>query len=118
MNAWLLSGNSSWHNEWVEDLKIALITHFEHIETQHYLHWQRSGHEADIEYEIGIAQIKLEKLKPYIVITKSIDTVISVKRVVDKRLKPEKIILIGVPINSDLDVDSFSKGTYIFDKII
>jgi hypothetical protein len=96
MNALLLPGNSSRHGEWIENLKLAIADRFERVETQHYQHWQSGGDKADIEYEISVAQSKVELLKPYIIIAKSIGTAISVKGVADGKLKPKKLILLGM----------------------
>ena len=96
MNALLLPGNSSRHGEWIENLKLAVADSFERVETQHYQHWQSGGDKADIEYEISVAQSKVELLKPYIIIAKSIGTAISVKGVADGKLKPKKLILLGM----------------------
>jgi len=108
MNALLLPGNSSRHGEWIENLKLAIADRFERVETQHYQHWQSGGDKADFEYEISVAQSKVELLEPYIIIAKSIGTAISVKGVADGKLKPEKLILLGVPINGGLSKDLFN----------
>jgi len=107
MNALLLPGNNPKHIQWIENLKIALASDFDRIETQHYRHWTQAGKDADIDYEISVAQNKAKNLMPYMIIAKSIGTVICVKGVIDGKLKPEKVILLGVPINGGLDVDSF-----------
>lgn len=109
MNALLLPGNSSRHGDWIENLKLAMAPHFQRVETQHYSHWQEGGDKADIDYEISVAHNKVERLEPYIIIAKSIGTVISAKGVVDGRLKPNKLILLGVPINGGIPKDLFSK---------
>lgn len=109
MNALLLPGNSSRHIEWIENLKLALATHFQQTETQHYKHWETDGDVADIDYEISAAQSKAERLHPYVVIAKSIGTAISVKGVAGGKLKPEKLILLGVPINGGAPKDLFSR---------
>lgn len=108
MNALLLPGNSSRHGEWVDNLRLALAANFQRTETQHYLHWQTGGDKADIDYEISIAQSKAERLEPYIIIAKSIGTAISAKGIADGKLNPEKLILLGVPINGGVPKDLFS----------
>ncbi|MFZ1483809.1 MAG: hypothetical protein WAS36_02260 [Candidatus Saccharimonadales bacterium] len=108
MNALLLPGNSSRHGEWVEILKSAVAANFQYTKTQHYLHWQTGGDKADIDYEISVAQTEVEQLEPYIIIAKSIGTAISVKGVADGKLKPKKLILLGVPINGGVSKNVFS----------
>ena len=115
MNALLLPGNSSRHGEWIESLKLAVAPRFQHTETQHYRHWQAGGKQADIDYEIGVAQSKVERLEPYIIIAKSIGTAIAAKGVVDEKLKPEKLVLLGVPINGGVPKDLFSRWLQVID---
>lgn len=109
MNALLLPGNSSRHGEWVEKLKLAVASSFGLTEAQHYLHWQNGGDKADIDYEIGVAERKTKQLEPYIIIAKSIGTAISAKGVAEAKLKPKKLILLGVPINGGVSKDLFSE---------
>lgn len=109
MNALLLPGNSSRHSEWIECLKSAMAPLFQHTETQHYRHWKTGEEKADIEYEIGVAQGKVEKLKPCVIIAKSIGTVIASKGTADGALHPTKLILLGVPVNGGVSKDLFSQ---------
>lgn len=109
MNALLLPGNSRRHEEWIEDLKNALAPNFENIETQHYRHWQSGEGNADVDHEIGVAERKAAALKPYVIVAKSIGTVIAVKGTAECKLYPDKLILLGVPINGGAPKDSFSK---------
>lgn len=109
MNALLLPGNSSRHGEWVENLRFAMAAHFQSTETQHYRHWHTDEENADIEYEIGVAQSKMSGLEPCIIIAKSIGAAISLKGAADGRLKPEKLILLGVPINGTVPGELFAK---------
>ncbi len=108
MNALLLPGNSSRHREWSENLKQAIATHFQHTVIQYYRHWQTGGDKADIENEITIAQAVAGELDSYIIIAKSIGTVIAVKGTAEGILKPTKLILLGIPINGDISKDLFS----------
>lgn len=107
MNALLLPGNSPRHSVWIEDLKLALTSHFEAIVTQHYRHWETGDENANIDYEIGVAQQKAINLEPYMIVAKSIGTVIAVKGTTEGKLKPQKLILLGVPINGGVSKDLF-----------
>ncbi len=99
MNALLLPGNSQRHEKWIEDLRKALASHFDITETQHYRHWQSGEEKADVDYELSVAQSKADQLKPYTVIAKSIGTVIAAKGTAEGKLHPNKLILLGIPIN-------------------
>lgn len=108
MNLLLLPGNSSRHALWVEELKTALSPHFSNIQTQHYRHWQTREEFADIQHEITVAKAQEETIKPYTIIAKSIGSVIAVNGVSTGSLHPEKLVLLGVPINGGVSVESFA----------
>ncbi len=108
MNALLLPGNSPRHAEWIEKLKQAISPYFQHVETQHYRHWHTNTEKADIDYEIKIAKNKMKQYGPFIIIAKSIGTVIAVRGVASGELIPEKLILLGVPIKSDVPKNLFN----------
>ena len=105
MNVLLLPGNSPRHKEWVERLKIALDPHFDSVKSQQYRHWETGDNWADIDYEINVAKDAVNDLSPYILIGKSIGTAIVSKGIVKGLLHPEKIILLGVPINGGVSKD-------------
>ena len=109
MNALLLPGNSPRHAKWVEKLKNAISSQFETVTAQHYRHWETGNEWADVDYEISIASEKAAKISPYIIIGKSIGTAIATKGIADKVLHPEKIILLGVPINGGVSTDSLTQ---------
>lgn len=108
MNALLLPGNSPRHGVWVENLKNALGTTCEDITTQHYRHWSTGDKSADIDYEISVAHQGTLGLDPYVIIAKSIGTVIAVKGSAEGKLKPKKLILLGVPVNGGITKELFS----------
>jgi predicted alpha/beta-hydrolase family hydrolase len=109
MNALLLPGNSSHHGKWVEKLKSALSSHFDITQAQHYRHW-RSGEEwADVEYEIDTAKDKVANLEPYVIIGKSVGTVVAAKGTSDNILHPAKLILLGIPINGGASSEPFKQ---------
>lgn len=109
MNALLLPGNSSRHGEWVEELKDALSPQFQTVTTQHYRHWQKAEDWADIEYEMGVADEKARDLQPYVIVAKSIGTVIAARGVANGMLYPEKIVLLGVPVKGGAQADEFAR---------
>lgn len=109
MNALLLPGNSPRHAVWIEELNAALSPHFGATKTQHYRHWSTGQELADITYEITVAQQQANDLDPYVIIAKSIGTVIAVKGTAGKALYPEKLILLGVPLNSGVLVEEFAQ---------
>ncbi len=107
MNALLLPGNSPHHKKWIEDLKDFLAPYFETVVTQHYQHWESGEAWANIEYEVASAKEKSQHLSPYIIIGKSIGTIITARAVADATLHPKKIILLGVPLKITDAFDQF-----------
>lgn len=107
MDALLLPGNSPRHAAWVQELKQALAPHFDRVEAQQYKHWQTAVGNTDVDYEIGVAQQTAERLNQYMVIAKSIGTVIAIKATANKNLQPEKLILLGVPLYGGMPKDLF-----------
>ena len=107
MNALLLPGNSSRHSAWAEDLKKAVHPHFDAVKAQHYRHWQTGEEWADVDYEIETAKESADTLEPYVIIGKSIGTVIAVKGTAEGLLQPKKLVLLGVPIQGGAKKDIF-----------
>lgn len=107
MNALLLPGNSPRHAEWVEDLRSALLPGLAVVKTQQYRHWRTGEERADVAYETAEAKDNASGLDPYVIVAKSIGTVIAVKGVADGVLAPTKLILLGVPIRGGTTVDEF-----------
>lgn len=109
MNALLLPGNSTRHAEWIEQLADALSPYFDTTKTQHYRHWKTGEQAADVAYEISAAKDNAAQLEPYCIIAKSIGCVIAAKGTADGLLHPEKLILLGVPINGGAPREAFAK---------
>lgn len=107
LNAYLLPGNSPRHREWVETFKQAIAPQFETVKTQHYQHWETGESHAAVSEEINIAAHNTKNLSPYILIAKSIGTVIATQAVAQSILSPEKIILLGIPLRGAIDRRTF-----------
>lgn len=108
MNAYLLPGNSLRHREWVENFKRVVNHQFDTVTTQHYKHWQTGGSQADVAHEIDVASAAAQTLSPYTLIAKSIGTVIAINGTSGGALHPDKIILLGIPLNGSVDREVFT----------
>lgn len=100
MNALLLPGNSPRHQAWIEELRTAVMPRFQQTLTLHYRHWQSGEPEADVDYELGVAEALADNLDQFVIIAKSIGTAIASDGVSKGALKPKKLILLGLPISS------------------
>lgn len=107
MNALLLPGNSPRHREWVDRLYENLSPQFDSAEVQYYRHWQTGEKKADVGYEMVVAKDKAAKLGSYAIVAKSIGTVIAARGTAEGLLSPDKLVLLGVPINGGAPRDQF-----------
>ncbi|UTX51092.1 hypothetical protein KI440_02710 [Candidatus Saccharibacteria bacterium TM7i] len=110
MNLLLLPGNSPRHAGWVKALKNAMKPHTDAIEAHQYHHWETGEEWADIPTEIAAAAAKVVPLKPYTIIAKSIGTAIAIRGTAEGMFSPEKIILLGVPIEGESIDEQFMKS--------
>ncbi len=65
------------HHEWVREVAAALRPEFEEVRLLDYKHWTEPETEMDLEYEVGQAAKLAEGLGGYIVVAKSIGTVVA-----------------------------------------
>lgn len=107
MDALLLPGNSPRHAEWVEQLKQSLSPDYHTIIAHHYRHWQTGEPKAAVDTEITDAYKEVQKLDSYVIIAKSIGTVIAAKATAKGVFTPQKLVFLGVPIDGGADVSEF-----------
>lgn len=98
MNILLLGGNSPRHYQWIRDLGAVLIDAGHTVLLHDYAHWSTGAPLADMPTEITRLEALIENEKDYIVIAKSIGTVIATLAVNQGVLRPKKCLLLGVPI--------------------
>lgn len=97
MNILILGGNSKHHYDWVRELAKALQTDKTRVVYLDYKHWQTDG-SLKIEDEINSAVALGDKLGEYIVVAKSVGTIITTLGVADGRLKPAGCLMLGTPL--------------------
>ncbi len=107
MNALLLPGNNPAHEVWVEELKHTLKPYFHTINTQHYKHWRTGEAWANVSDELGVARSNTQNLSPYVIVAKSIGTVIALRGVAEEVLRPVRILLLGVPLENAISSGDF-----------
>lgn len=98
MSALILGGNSPRHREWIREV----ARHLEPVVDEAYPHdyqsWQHGG-ETDVAYEIEAAAQMVEHLDEYIIVAKSIGTIIAVNGIANGAFKARKCLLLGMPLS-------------------
>lgn len=97
MNALILGGESPRHYDWVRQVASALQPHFETVVYLDYRHWA-SGGSSDIEYEVGQAEQLARDLGDYIIVAKSMGTVVASLGTARGKLHPLRCIFMGTPL--------------------
>lgn len=97
MNILILGGNSKHHYDWVRELAKALKSGKRKVVFLDYKHWQTDG-SILIDDEINSAAELGDELGEYIVVAKSVGTIITALGVADGKLKPAGCLLLGMPL--------------------
>jgi acetyl esterase/lipase len=99
MNVLILGGNSPRHKEWVRQVAEALRPYVGQAKCLIYRHWGQGG-DADVTYEIEqAAQMAKSFSGEYIIIAKSVGTVITTLGVDQRKLHPSRCIFLGFPLS-------------------
>ncbi len=98
MNALILGGSSPRHKDWVRNLAEALQPHFDQVRSVEYRHWELGG-ESDVAYELEQAVHNVSGWEQeYIIVAKSMGTIITMLGVANGGLAPKRCVLLGVPL--------------------
>jgi hypothetical protein len=102
MHLIILPGNSKEYNEqWLYDSEKAYKDLFESTTTHVYESWKTGKETADVKKEAEKLVAEAKKLKgAYVVLAKSIGTIITVKAVGEGKISPEKCVFVGCPWGS------------------
>lgn len=97
MKILVLGGNSQRHYGWIRQLKGALEPFGHEVVLHDYKHWESGDPMADIEYEIGTVARRMADVTSYMIIAKSIGTVIAALGTARGELSPSRIVMLGTP---------------------
>lgn len=98
MNILILGGNSKRHYEWIRDVKEVLEPLADEVRLHDYKHWTNDDPEADVAFEVSAAAKTVEDIGDYILVAKSIGTVISTFGISQGLLTPKACLFMGVPL--------------------
>jgi predicted alpha/beta-hydrolase family hydrolase len=99
MNALILGGENPRHYEWVRRVAVELQPHFKHAEYLDYRHWS-TGEPTDVAHELEAAERLAARLGDYVIVAKSIGTVIAILGISGEKLKPVRCVFMGLPLGA------------------
>lgn len=100
MNALVLGGASPRHKQWVEVVSETLRPAFDEVRTLQYNHWAEGNADIDLEAEISQAAVLAQDFAPYVVVAKSIGTVVTALAVSRGLLHPKRCVFLGFPLTA------------------
>ena len=98
MNAVVLGGMSPRHHEWVSQMTETLKPECEVVQSLNYRHWEQPGSEMDVAYEIARVAELVEGLGEYVVVAKSIGTIVTTLATTRGLLSPKRCLFMGFPL--------------------
>ncbi len=99
MNVLVLGGESPRHKAWVRQVANTLQPHFGRVVFLDYRHWD-TGEPIDIGHEVSEAAKLMENLEEYIIVAKSIGTVIALLGNARGVLHPKRCVFLGLPLGA------------------
>ena len=109
MNALVLGGMSPRHKEWVQQVAEALQPHFDEVRFLDYDHWDITGAEMDVEHELARAADLAKDYGEYVVVAKSIGTVLTTLGNARGLLAPKRCVFLGFPYNAALELPQLNE---------
>jgi len=109
MNALILGGQSPRHQVWVRQVAESLQPYFQVVTFLDYQHWQKEV-SVDLEYEIGQASHLASELGEYVIIAKSLGTMLAVHGNALGLLHPSRCIFLGLPLKALDGLEDMPEG--------
>ncbi len=100
MEIFIVPGNNIKNKEWGELLKeyIAKKESTTNVFLHKYAHWEKGEEMIDIEKEIERFSEKISKKKNFVVVGKSVGTMVCVEAIKRTKEVPQKTLLMGIPV--------------------
>lgn len=109
MNALILGGMSPRHKEWVRQVAEALQPHFEEVRFLDYDHWNVAGAEMDVEHELARTAGLAKDYGEYVIVAKSIATVLTTLGIARGQLNPKRCVFLGFPYKAVLELPQLNE---------
>jgi hypothetical protein len=94
----LLPGNSINSKDWIEKIESDLKELFDKTYVLYYKHWETGAEIIDMNYELEQLTNHIGKKRNYILLAKSIGSVLAIRGIKEGKLKPKKCIFFGTPV--------------------
>lgn len=117
MNVFVLGGESPRHQEWVRQVAEVLKPAFEHVAFQDYRHWA-DGSTTDIDHEAAEAAKIAAGLGEYVIVAKSIGTVITTLGIGKGSLAPSRCVFLGLPLGAVRRIPGVVEGIKLLPQTI
>ena len=119
MNIIVLGGNSKKNIKWVNEIKNLYIE--DNVYIINYNHWVNNK-EIDIDIELDKLINVCNKLDEYIIICKSVGSIITLNAIIKNFIKPLKVVILGLPIymcyKENIDINNIIRECSLKTKII
>ena len=98
MYIFILGGNSAHNKEWAYSLQKALISLADRVTVHEYAHWSNGEQFIDLDAELKALAAILPTADDYILVAKSMGSVLATKGIHQKLFKPAACIMMGIPL--------------------
>lgn len=99
MNIVILGGKSKRHYEWIRELKEQLQGLAEEVVIHDYKHWLTYSARVDINEELRRIARTVSSKEPYIIVAKSLGTVLATIGTSKEILDPRACVFLGTPLS-------------------
>lgn len=114
MDLVLLPGNSIKNRPWIEDVEKSLSPYFQNSSIQYYKHWEKNEEMIDLDYEQEVLTKTLESRTHFAIFGKSAGTILAIRSVIQKGIKPNYCFFTGTAIKfayrMDQDINKWIKS--------
>ncbi len=101
MKVLLLGGQSPHHYDWVRELRDIFEEHELEVVLHDYAHWLKDEPNIDFEHELAaVAELAADIEDEYLIVAKSIGTVLAAVGNARGVLRPKGCLLLGFPLTS------------------
>lgn len=97
MKVLILGGGSTRHQAWIRELGSFMTQKGHDIILHDYKHWSTGDEMANVDFEINAVQEQMKNETDYVIVAKSIGTVIATLGIAQGVFRPKRCIFLGVP---------------------
>jgi predicted alpha/beta-hydrolase family hydrolase len=110
MNLLALGGESLRNQAWIHEVGEALQPMFEKVTVHDYAHWASGQSRIDLNHELNAVATAARELGEYIIFAKSAGSILSIKGIAKKDLRPRACLFVGLPLGMVKQLDGQVEG--------